>query len=1022
MNKIYTLLVFALLISVSTVDAQVPSIRAYQKSAKKAMEDKDYYGAMRYYQLALKKDSSRVYNMYNLGEAARLFKSFNIARDAYQLVLEKKSEETDYPLTDYWLADVFHQQAEYDSAIVYYEKFISRPILTSRGGPNTAPDQSIETFKTKATASIEDCRWAIERKSKPKTNYKVYPFGQKVNTPASEFAPVEHNNQVYYSGMVYDEEDYCPNPKTGFTRLYTSTSTKGGDASAISWLKEEKGKYVVHTAFNRDDTRMYFTVCNKINATEFDCDIYYRNKDSNNIWGDAIRLPDYVNADYANNSQPNVGFDEYSKKELLFFVSDRAEEAGGQNKDYDIYCSVIENNGQVGIPQKLSINTDEDDITPFYNEVNNTLYFSSKGYQGFGGFDIYQSTKTDSIYSDPSPMDFHLNTSYDDIYFSTDKEFENAYFASNRLGGNYAEEGLETCCHDIYKLEIIRVDLKVFTYNEEAERLFGERKEIAELDSCYVTLFDIATGEQIERKFNADSNYYYFPLDLDKEYQITGMRDGRWTDTLDFVKTTGVTKTTTITRHLDLNPNVELYTYTFDKSDFYLDKNTGDTIFTELTGCTFDFYNQETGELILTTERLDDNIFYRNRLLTLFGKNYRVVASKEGYTSDTAYYSTEGLYLPSTLRENLFLEPEIDYSLSVELYFDNAEPDSNTWKLVTTKSYEEAYKEYTNPLRIQKFMNEYSSGLGLTGEAALQAQEEMRLWFVDLKTPGTVANGMKRLRELAEALDRDVNDDDIFQLRLEGSASPRSPKKYNYNLSWRRVHSVQNYLSGYSGNLEKAIREGRLQLDLIARGDDPSKGKNIPYKYKDRMSIYGLAASKERKVKIYDFVKLQYPISVYFDEDSRSSATQSYNLHYDRFTSESRIQKYAFENGKNLSGEEKVFAEGLITSFFEKDVYEGLNHLEILAEYFEKDFKKSASSKYELEIEASGNLASNKVKSIENYFSRYNGGVLAQYIRSGNLTIKLTPVDQTPVDSNSSFSIESLEQRKVKVVGLTKMN
>ena len=462
MNKIYTLLVFALFLCVSTADAQIASLKSYQKAAKKAMENKNYFGAMQYYRIALKIDDSRIYNYYNLGEAARNFKSFNIAKDAYNKVLDSQSD--DFPLTNLWMGDVYHSQGKYDTAMVYYDKFLNPPLTTK--GPNDAGEIDMEFYKALATKAKNYCSWAIERNEYRDEGYNIIPFSD-INTDATEFAPLEHQQKIFYSGLEYDTENYCLAPSNEVTRMYTTTDVTGGIPSATNWAKEEEGKYTIHTAFNKEDDIMFFTECTRINASEFDCQIYQRKRDENTgLWGDAYLLPNYVNQAGTNNTQPNIGYDENTDKDLLFFSSNRPDSVGGANGDYNIYCSFIEANGQVGTPVKLEINTEEDDITPFYNKANKTLYFSSKGYEGYGGFDVFKSVKDGSNWSTPESMGQPLNSSYDDIYFSTDENFDNGYIATNRLGVVYKEEGLETCCHDIFKVENIKVDLNVLTFCE----------------------------------------------------------------------------------------------------------------------------------------------------------------------------------------------------------------------------------------------------------------------------------------------------------------------------------------------------------------------------------------------------------------------------------------------------------------------------------------------------------------------------------------------------------------------------
>lgn len=107
----------------------------------------------------------------------------------------------------------------------------------------------------------------------------------------------------------------------------------------------------------------------------------------------------------------------------------------GDNKR-DLYKSEKDKDGDWGKPVKLSnlINTPYDEDYPFMLPDGKTLYFSSKGHNSMGGYDVFRTT-WDSIANDwttPINLDFAINTPFDDIMFVTDKEEQFAYFSSNR--------------------------------------------------------------------------------------------------------------------------------------------------------------------------------------------------------------------------------------------------------------------------------------------------------------------------------------------------------------------------------------------------------------------------------------------------------------------------------------------------------------------------------------------------------------------------------------------------------------
>ena len=71
-------------------------------------------------------------------------------------------------------------------------------------------------------------------------------------------------------------------------------------------------------------------------------------------------------------------------------------------------------------------------VARFYDISTRTLYFSSNGRNGLGGFDIYKATGSTKKWIETSPLPIPINSSYDDYYFSILSNNKEGYFTSNR--------------------------------------------------------------------------------------------------------------------------------------------------------------------------------------------------------------------------------------------------------------------------------------------------------------------------------------------------------------------------------------------------------------------------------------------------------------------------------------------------------------------------------------------------------------------------------------------------------------
>jgi Tol biopolymer transport system component len=115
----------------------------------------------------------------------------------------------------------------------------------------------------------------------------------------------------------------------------------------------------------------------------------------------------------------------------LYFVSNRPGGFGGK----DIWSSERLSNGNWSDPINLGskVNTAEDEESPFMMADGATLYFSSKGHNGMGGFDIFSATQNDDgLWSVPENIGAPVNTSGDDFYYITDTYGKCAFYSSDK--------------------------------------------------------------------------------------------------------------------------------------------------------------------------------------------------------------------------------------------------------------------------------------------------------------------------------------------------------------------------------------------------------------------------------------------------------------------------------------------------------------------------------------------------------------------------------------------------------------
>ena len=97
-------------------------------------------------------------------------------------------------------------------------------------------------------------------------------------------------------------------------------------------------------------------------------------------WGSIVSLP--FNIDQYSTGNPSIN----KEGTILYFSSNRPGSIGG----LDIWKVAVNSDGSYGIPENLGdkINSVGDENFPFIAD-DNILYFSSNGWIGFGGLDVF---------------------------------------------------------------------------------------------------------------------------------------------------------------------------------------------------------------------------------------------------------------------------------------------------------------------------------------------------------------------------------------------------------------------------------------------------------------------------------------------------------------------------------------------------------------------------------------------------------------------------------------------------------
>ena len=419
---------------------------------------------------------------------------------------------------DYRLLWMAAQVKEYmgdpQMAMYYYELvfkhcppdvMVSRVSYDSIRGPMTS-----KWIPLKKYYDLLEFRKQIDTLKPPKV---LTPMGMQVNSGHPEYAPFTH---VSDSILIFTSRRKVRDLADPFARKNEDLfiSFKIWEYDTAFWDTAMIMSDAINSEFNEgssclspDGQTLFFTRCGKMPDGFGDCDVYYAKQKSPGKWTKARNLGPMINSDYWD-SQPNLSAD----GQTLFFTSSRPGGFGGT----DLYYSTKDEKGNWLEAQNLGpiINTSMNEVTPFFHEINNTLYFSSMGQlTNYGGFDIYKSRRMLNTWEEPKNVGPLVNTEGNEYYFSIDGQGKTIFYArADREGQDHLDQNF-----DLYSFPM-PMDASPKATTQLRGYLLDSKTQQPLVGT--VMVIDMTTGKEITpKKINPDG-YFEFTLEPQKKYRI----------------------------------------------------------------------------------------------------------------------------------------------------------------------------------------------------------------------------------------------------------------------------------------------------------------------------------------------------------------------------------------------------------------------------------------------------------------------------------------------------------------------
>lgn len=441
-------LVVLLSISLNAI-AQKRNYDAYSASKRRKLADATLkagspYSAIEHLKALTLKDPQNAELAFDLGNAYLVARDYGKAADCFRNAasLDKKSKVP----ANFKLGQALKYQGKYTEAKQAFIDFTKQNF----------PSSGKLNYKIAVSEELQGIEQAMALIQLAPIEGKIV-NETEVNIPYSDFSPnyAPDSSLIFASlrqdSVIYLEEDEV---NTYFVKLYSATKGEAGFQNPQKMDDYDYGaEHSANGAYNADKTRFYFNRCETNSQGKTICELYVVSSE-----GDKAGKPELVKAAGKGSfttTQPTIGKIIVKGKpiEVVYFSSNRPSGVGGFDIWYLTYDPETKKYGRVTNAGK-NINTKYDEITPYYHQPTNRLYYASNTVMGLGGYDFFFAEGEENKFSLGANLGYPLNSSADDQYLVIGANDRKGFLVSNRPGGKALLS--PTCCDDIYNFELLK--------------------------------------------------------------------------------------------------------------------------------------------------------------------------------------------------------------------------------------------------------------------------------------------------------------------------------------------------------------------------------------------------------------------------------------------------------------------------------------------------------------------------------------------------------------------------------------
>jgi len=496
--RYFVIVVFLMCAITAYTQEQSKEFKKSFNTANKQYKMGDYYGALKIYDKIIQENSENKALNFNMGVCNYHIRNYKKAEANFL----KSSSTISLELFRY-KALIAHTNMKFKKALNYFNAY--KLISGEKEITNEEINRLVQKTKYAQKAVLD------------KRNVLIQNIGITINTEYQEYVPLisaDEQMMLFTSrrpGGVGGGLD--PNGRP-FEDVYLTVKEKN------VWNVPKLLKEGINTSTNdacvglSADGQLLFLFKPSEDLRTGDL---YQSRMGLDDWEAPIKLGSNINSEY-NETSACITLDD----KVLYFSSDRPGGFGGK----DIYKVIRLPNGKWSRAINLGalINTPYDEDAPFIHTDKKTLYFSSKGHENMGGYDIFKTVLENRKWTAPENLKYPINTVQDDIFFVLSASGKVGYYSSSREGGFGGQ--------DIYK-----VVLKDENVQQHVLKAIIKSKKGKEVLFAKITLIENESKKvQGIYKSNSNTGKFIMLVDPEKSYNVIIESDSyhSYTDELDF--------------------------------------------------------------------------------------------------------------------------------------------------------------------------------------------------------------------------------------------------------------------------------------------------------------------------------------------------------------------------------------------------------------------------------------------------------------------------------------------------------